>query len=216
MCKTAEPIEMPFGMWTRVGARKHVLDGVHSGATWRILLNRPCVVAMRPFRQITMSTCCMLSWCEVELRCCVLQSCFVVFFNDAHNDERVFNFIRNMRASVEVRHVTFRLLLQLSCQQYTALHSRHQTVCLNGCFPSEPGLRGSLHKLSSSACSGISVFGGTDISVGQMPFQLVPSQACHSTERNSAQFMFFYPVVSILITAQLIITVTLNTNVTES
>jgi len=26
--KTAEPIEMPFGFWTRVGPRKHVLDGV--------------------------------------------------------------------------------------------------------------------------------------------------------------------------------------------
>jgi len=102
VCKTAEPIEMPFGMWTRVGAKKHVLDGVHSGATWRIRLNRPCVVAMRPFRQITMMTCCLLSWCEV-VRCCTLQLCFVAFFNDAHNDERVFNFIKNMRASVEVR-----------------------------------------------------------------------------------------------------------------
>jgi len=27
--KMAEPIEMPFGMWTRVGARKRVLDGMH-------------------------------------------------------------------------------------------------------------------------------------------------------------------------------------------
>jgi len=26
--KTAEPIEMPFGMWTRVGPRNHVLDGL--------------------------------------------------------------------------------------------------------------------------------------------------------------------------------------------
>ena len=25
--KTAEPIEMPFGMWTRIGPRNHVLDG---------------------------------------------------------------------------------------------------------------------------------------------------------------------------------------------
>jgi len=40
--KTAEPIKMPFRMWTRVGPRKHVLDGVHFGATWRMLLNRPC------------------------------------------------------------------------------------------------------------------------------------------------------------------------------
>jgi len=25
--KTVEPIEMPFGLWTRVGPRNHVLDG---------------------------------------------------------------------------------------------------------------------------------------------------------------------------------------------
>jgi len=34
--KTAEPNEMPFGLWTRVGARKHVLDG---GAHWCHLAN---------------------------------------------------------------------------------------------------------------------------------------------------------------------------------
>ena len=25
--KTAEPTEMPFGLWTGVGPRKHILDG---------------------------------------------------------------------------------------------------------------------------------------------------------------------------------------------
>jgi len=25
--KTAEPVKMPFGLWTRMGPRKHVLDG---------------------------------------------------------------------------------------------------------------------------------------------------------------------------------------------
>jgi len=25
--KMAEPIEMPFGLWTRVGSRNHVFDG---------------------------------------------------------------------------------------------------------------------------------------------------------------------------------------------
>jgi len=34
--KTAEPIEMPFGLWTRVGPRKHVLD---EGADWPHLTN---------------------------------------------------------------------------------------------------------------------------------------------------------------------------------
>jgi len=32
----AEPIEMPFGMWTPVATRKHVLDW---GAHWRNLAN---------------------------------------------------------------------------------------------------------------------------------------------------------------------------------
>jgi len=34
--KTAEPIQMTFGIWTRVGQRSN-----NSGATWRIWLNRP-------------------------------------------------------------------------------------------------------------------------------------------------------------------------------
>jgi len=31
--KTAELIEMQFGVWTQVGPRKHLLDGVYTGAT---------------------------------------------------------------------------------------------------------------------------------------------------------------------------------------
>jgi len=34
--KMAEPIEIPFGLWTWVGPRKHMLHGVHIGAIWRI------------------------------------------------------------------------------------------------------------------------------------------------------------------------------------
>jgi len=51
MCcaKMAEPIEIPYGLWTWMGPRKHVLGGLHTGATWRILLNRPCALAMWPF-----------------------------------------------------------------------------------------------------------------------------------------------------------------------
>jgi len=33
--KMAEPVEMPFGMWTRLGPRNHVFDGAH----WRHLAN---------------------------------------------------------------------------------------------------------------------------------------------------------------------------------
>ena len=41
-----ELIQMLFALWTAVGPRKHVLHGVHIGATWRILLNRPFAAAM--------------------------------------------------------------------------------------------------------------------------------------------------------------------------
>ena len=34
--KTAELIKIAFGMQTRQLPRKHVLDEVHTGATWRI------------------------------------------------------------------------------------------------------------------------------------------------------------------------------------
>jgi len=48
---------MPFGLWTLVGPRKHILDGGYIGATWGIRLNRPCAAAMLPFCQITLTTC---------------------------------------------------------------------------------------------------------------------------------------------------------------
>ena len=54
--KLAEPIEMLFGLWTRLGRRKHVLRGVHTGATWRIPSNRPCAASMPPVCQITLTT----------------------------------------------------------------------------------------------------------------------------------------------------------------
>jgi len=47
--KAAEPIQMQFGIWTRMNPRKHVLDLVHIGVTWWIRLNRPCAAAMRPY-----------------------------------------------------------------------------------------------------------------------------------------------------------------------
>jgi len=45
----SELIEMPFGVWTQLGLRKHVFRmGVHTGATWQIPLKRPYVAVMRP------------------------------------------------------------------------------------------------------------------------------------------------------------------------
>ena len=41
--KTAEPIEMPFGLRTRVGPRKHVLDGAQIPlASGQLLGERTC------------------------------------------------------------------------------------------------------------------------------------------------------------------------------
>jgi len=41
--KTAEPTEMPFGLWTRVGPRNNVLDGGHE-PPWKgaILVGEGC------------------------------------------------------------------------------------------------------------------------------------------------------------------------------
>ena len=56
--KMAEPMDMPFGLWTPIDPRKDVLHGGgHIGATWRIRLNRPCAAAVRPFSLITLRTC---------------------------------------------------------------------------------------------------------------------------------------------------------------
>jgi len=45
----AEPIDLPFGLWTLVGRKKHKFSRIRQvvGATWRIQLNRPSVAAMR-------------------------------------------------------------------------------------------------------------------------------------------------------------------------
>jgi len=54
--RTAEPIEMPFGIWTRVGPRKHVLGGC---AHLRNLANttEPSMCGSdTTFRQITLTT----------------------------------------------------------------------------------------------------------------------------------------------------------------
>ena len=52
MQKTAEPIEMPFGISTRVDQMTHVLDGVDIGATWQIRLNRPYAAVIRPYAKL--------------------------------------------------------------------------------------------------------------------------------------------------------------------
>ena len=52
--KTAAPIEMPFGLRTRVDPRKHVLDGMHLANTidWTVRVRRDVALC-----QITLTTC---------------------------------------------------------------------------------------------------------------------------------------------------------------
>jgi len=57
--KTAEPLDLPFGLWTVVSRRKHRFNRIrqlaqacaargHTGASWRIRLNHPSAAAMQP------------------------------------------------------------------------------------------------------------------------------------------------------------------------
>ena len=43
LCKTAEPIDMSFGFWTRVGPRKNLLGGMYTGAMANTSGNEPSV-----------------------------------------------------------------------------------------------------------------------------------------------------------------------------
>jgi len=47
--KTAELIEMPFGLWAQMGPRNHVLDGVHIPIRRGILGERAPIVKYRDF-----------------------------------------------------------------------------------------------------------------------------------------------------------------------
>ena len=47
--KTAEWMEIPFGMWTCVGLRKQVSDWGDIGINWQIRLNRPYATVLRPY-----------------------------------------------------------------------------------------------------------------------------------------------------------------------
>jgi len=52
--KTAEPIEMPFGLWTRVSTKRHKFNRIRKVApTYRIRLNRPSATAIQPYRIVS-------------------------------------------------------------------------------------------------------------------------------------------------------------------
>jgi len=77
--KTAEPIEVPFGVLTRVTHGSMCQIGVHIGSTWRIRLNRPCAAAMRPFCQITLTACYVIGQTIIFLPCDLYLSIFLSF-----------------------------------------------------------------------------------------------------------------------------------------
>ena len=61
----AEPIDIPFGSWTRLCPRNRVLDEGHIGATRQIRLNRPRAAAMRPYVGLlgpVVNLCCPLAY----------------------------------------------------------------------------------------------------------------------------------------------------------
>jgi len=58
--RSPEPIDLPFGLWTRVGQRKQKFNRIrqvvpmyltrgHIGTSWRIRLNRPSAATMRSY-----------------------------------------------------------------------------------------------------------------------------------------------------------------------
>jgi len=70
--KTAEMIDLPFGMRTPVGWRRHKFNRIcevtpmcpHGrliGTTWQIWLNRPSAAGMRPYVKLLWPLVCMLS-----------------------------------------------------------------------------------------------------------------------------------------------------------
>jgi len=65
--KTTEPIRcrVGCGLGCVQGSMCYMgVPGVHTGATWRIRMNRPGAAAMRPVCQITLTTCCCTGFCR--------------------------------------------------------------------------------------------------------------------------------------------------------
>jgi len=68
---------------SEMGPRKHVLGGVHIGATWQIPLNRPCAAA---FCQVTLTTCFVIqprssSSTFLRAETTVHRNCHKIWFN---------------------------------------------------------------------------------------------------------------------------------------
>ena len=81
---------MLFGLWTRMGPRKHVFDGVHIGAIWQIRLNHPRAAVMRYFCQITLTTCSKLLWLDLDVQCDYKRDSVIVKFNSVQKNTHYF------------------------------------------------------------------------------------------------------------------------------
>jgi len=64
LARTTEPIEMPFGLWSRVGPRKHV---VHGGAHCRHLVNM-----IQPSTFVGNAAFCQISFNTLHYRLCTV------------------------------------------------------------------------------------------------------------------------------------------------
>ena len=129
--KTSVLIEMPFGSWTCVCQRRHVLGGLHIGATWWIPLNRPCAAVMRPFCQITLTTWCPLHVAERDFSYAL---CDVVRYCDTQAFLLPANTVHGHHCSEATQpHTTWDLYLPHDAHGYcsffiTCHHSRAQYV----------------------------------------------------------------------------------------
>jgi len=104
MCcaKTAEPIEMPFRMWTQMGPGNHVFDVVHTDATWRIRLKCssaaemwPYVKLLWPFVYICMLSNFIQKWITIYM-CAVFMSAPVVVWSCTWNLQTLGFFVKDM------------------------------------------------------------------------------------------------------------------------
>jgi len=78
--KTAEPIEMPFGLWARMDPRNHVLDGVHIPMERAILGKGAPIVKYRDtLRSPVRKQCCipLAAFCAITPS--VAMSIFVIY-----------------------------------------------------------------------------------------------------------------------------------------
>ena len=87
--KTAEPIQIQYGILSQVGPGNHVLDGVHTVTTRRIWFNHPCAAEMQPYVRLlcplayfpVIILCNKLSWIPITIIAHIKLSCIAWYRN---------------------------------------------------------------------------------------------------------------------------------------